>query len=106
MTGRHSRNKGKRGEREVAALLAARGFVGIKRGWQARQGNTECDVEGTRWWLEVKRGKRCNARAAYAQACADTDGRVPVVVWRDDRSEWMVTLSFADFLDHATDSET
>lgn len=101
MSGRHSRNKGKRGEREVANALSDAGFVGIKRGWQARVGSTECDVEGTPWWLEVKRGKRCNPRAAYRQAVSDTDGRMPVVVWRDDREDWMVTLSFKDFIELA-----
>lgn len=95
--GLSQRNKGKRGEQEVALILRHHGLV-VHRGWQARRGQKECDVEGTSWWVEVKRGKKCNARAAYRQAQGDTDGRPIVVVWRDDREPWMVTLRFDDFL--------
>ena len=97
MSGRRSRSKGQRGEREVCQQLALHG-LDVRRGWQARSGQVEADVEGTELWWEVKRGKRCNPRAAYKQALGDTDGRVPVVAWRDDQAPWMVTLSLADFL--------
>ena len=97
MGGRHSRSKGQRGEREIVGIMGKYGME-LHRGWQTRAGQTECDVEGSPWWIEVKRGKRCNPRAAYRQAKADTDGRLPVVFWRDDREAWMVTLSLEDFM--------
>lgn len=89
MSGSKSRNKGARGEREVANILRAAGYDV----WRSNQsdGAVGCDVEGVPGvWLEVKIGKKPNTRAAYRQACNDTDGREPVVIWRDDRCEWMV----------------
>ena len=92
--GSSQRNKGKRGEREVSIIFDLHGYT-THRGWQARRGQTECDVEGTPWWVEVKRGKRVNVRSAMRQAKDDTDGREPIVVWRDDREPWMVSLCAA-----------
>ena len=97
-TGRKSRNKGKAGERAVAKLFREVMGMETRRGWQAAQATTACDVEGTPWWLEVKRHKKVPIRPSYAQAVNDSDGRPPVVVWRDDRGEWMVCLSLADFM--------
>jgi hypothetical protein len=95
--GRHSRNKGKAGEREVVRIFRESLGMDTRRGWQAASGTTACDCEGTPWWVEVKRGRVVRLRAAYAQAKADTDGRPPVVVWRDDRGPWMVLLALEDF---------
>ena len=95
--GSSQRNKGKRGEREVATIFRLKGYT-THRGWQTRSGQTECDVEGTPWWIEVKRGKKVNIRAAMRQAKDDTDGRPPIVVWRDDREPWMVSLTLEQFL--------
>mgnify|MGYP003660019995 CR=1 FL=1 len=90
MSGSHSRNKGARGEREVANILRAAGYD-VHRSNQSG-GAHGCDVEGVPGvWVEVKRGKRVNVRSALRQACNDSDGREPVVVWRDDHSEWLVT---------------
>ncbi len=87
--GAKSRNKGKRGEQEVARLLRAAGYD-VARSDQTA-GAMRCDVDGPGLpaWIEVKRGKLVNVRAAYRQACNDTDGREPMVAWRDDRGEWM-----------------
>lgn len=94
--GRSSREKGKRGEREVVTALRMVGYD-ARRGFQSRAGTDECDVEGTEYWIECKRGRRVNLRGAWKQAAADTDGRPPVVVWRDDRAEWMVLLSLEEW---------
>ena len=95
MGGRASRTKGQRGEREIVAFMARLGYT-TARGWQSRQGHAQCDVEGTEWWIEVKRGKKVNVRAAMRQALGDRDTRRPLVVWRDDREPWMVSLSLED----------
>ncbi len=103
--GARSRSKGQRGEREVAALLRARG-IAAKRGYQSRGGGSEepdvvCDLPNHR--LEVKRQERLNIWAAFAQADDDCDPgddeTVPAVVFRRNRSPWMVCLRFADYLD-------
>ena len=89
MSGSYSRNKGARGEREVCNILRAAGYD-VARSSQADGARSpDCDgVSGI--WIEVKIGKRVNVRSAWRQACNDTDSREPVVVWRDDRSEWLV----------------
>ena len=99
MGGSLSRNKGARGEREVCNVLRAAGYD-VARGDQSA--GARCpDVDGVPGiWIEVKIGKRVtstkigcarvNVRAAWRQACNDTDSREPVVAWRDDRGEWMV----------------
>lgn len=89
MSGKLSRNKGARGEREVCNILRAAGYDVARANQSA---GARCpDVDGVPGiWIEVKIGKRVNTRAAWRQACNDTDSREPVVVWRDDREEWMV----------------
>lgn len=94
--GKASREKGKRGEREVVKALRIAGFD-CRRGWQSRQGTDEADVEGTPYWIEVKRHRKVNIRSAYNQGSEDTDGRPVVVIWRDDFGEWMVSLSLEDW---------
>ena len=96
--GRMSRDKGARGEREVATILRAAGYD-VGRSSQTA-GARQCDVDGAGLpvWIEVKRGKRVGVRAAFRQACGDTDGREPVVAWRDDRGEWMVCLRLEPFV--------
>lgn len=98
MSGRRSRTKGHAFER-----LIARRF-GTKRGLGQARGAEVCDVEGTRFWLECKRMKRCNIQAAYAQALGDTDGRPPVAITKDDRGPVLVTLSLDHFMELLDDS--
>ncbi len=97
--GRRSRVKGKVFERAVAKLLRGVFGDGVKRGWQSRSGTEQCDVEGTPFHVECKHGKQVNLRAALRQAIADTDGRPPVVIARDDRQEPVVVMRLADWLD-------
>lgn len=84
--GRRSRTKGKVWERAVAAML--RPIFGddeVKRGWQSRAGNEQCDVEGTPFWIECKCGTTVDMRAAMRQAMRDADCRPPVVIAKDER---------------------
>ena len=103
--GRASRAKGGRGEREAAAAL---GDV-LGRPWrravgQSRSGADAPDVEPDGWsvggasstpWVEVKRG-RSTITAAMRQAAAACGSRLPVVLTRQDRGEWLVTVRLAD----------
>ena len=94
-----SRSKGKRGEQEVAVMLRdAFPWLDPHRGAQTRKGDDACDVEGTPWFVEVKRRKaRCNIPEAMEQATRDSDGRPPVVFSRRDRGEWLVTMRWEDW---------
>ena len=96
MGGRSSRQKGQRGEREVARLFNDRGYQ-ARRGDSQSRGAREADVEDTQFWIEVKRGKNCRVKAAIDQSQHDTDGRDALVFWRDDRREWRVDMDAATF---------
>ena len=103
--GKASRDKGKRGEREVMRLLneafAHLGYV-FRRGWQSR-GAIRPDVyaEELPVHFEVKIGKRPNLKKAVEQAICDArSGWVPVAVARwDGEREWYATMRFDDLVD-------
>lgn len=102
--GRHSRNKGKVFEREVARELRAIFGEGVKRGWQAREGHDAADVEGVPgWWVEAKHHARVSIRPALEQAtearAAAKDSRRALAVTKDNRKEAIASLYFEDFLE-------
>jgi hypothetical protein len=88
------------GEREFAAELQKRGWIGAKRG-QQRSGLEQADVvdgpPGIHW--EVKRVQALNVGKAFEQATRDADGaETPVVAHRRNNAPWLVTLSLDAFL--------
>ena len=102
--GRTSRNKGKRGEREVVILLREAGFPAAHRSVQycGRTG-TAADVIGLPGiHIEVKYVEREAVRSWYSQAARDAGaggrGDIPVVFHRKSRAPWLVTLGAEDFL--------
>jgi hypothetical protein len=100
---RMSRNKGKVGEREVAALLCAHGFDGA-RGVQYQGSPDSADVTGIPGFhIEVKRAETFSAYKALEQAEKDAgaDG-VPVVFHRSNSRHWIVVMDAGDFLDLVT----
>jgi hypothetical protein len=102
MSGARSRRKGASYERELAKLFReAMPGADIKRGLgQCRSAGEVADVDCPHFWVEAKRGKMPNPRAALAQAnAAAPPGRIPIAVVRDDRAEAFVALSLEDFLD-------
>jgi len=87
-----SRRKGANFERQVANLLRPL-FPSSRRGiGQARSAGEVADVEGTPFWIECKRHKRCRIPAAMRQAQEATDGRPCLVVAKDDYGPIRVTL--------------
>ena len=96
--GKMSREKGKRGERAVAALFREYGFD-AKRGQQYHGGPDSPDVVGVPGLhIEVKRTERLNLYDALAQAKRDAGEDLPVVIHRRNDSEWVAILSFDDFM--------
>lgn len=95
-----SRDKGKVGEREVAALLRERG-IEAKRGVQHKGGagspDVIADMPGIH--LEVKRTEALSLYEAMAQAEADApvDAR-PVLVHRRNGKRWLAIMDFHDFI--------
>lgn len=102
--GKLSRDKGKVGEREVAALLREYGFEG-KRGVQYQGGKDSADVTGLPGFhIEVKRTEKFALYPAMAQAERDRAlESKPVVFHRKSKNDWVVVLYAKDFLDIVLD---
>lgn len=103
MGGTMSRNKGKRGEREIVDMLQPV----VNRLYRAcgveppiLQRNTlqsdmgGCDIVGLQWFApEVKRQEGGSVNAWWAQAKAQAkDGQVPVLFYRRNGEKWKVRM--------------
>ncbi len=102
--GRASRNKGKVGEREVAALLRKHGFD-AHRAQQYCGGNNSDDVTcealaaGYGFHIEVKRTERASLREWMAQTQKDAaPGRDPLIAHRWNGGEWIAILPLEKLL--------
>lgn len=95
----NSRNKGARGERELANILKEYGY-NTRRGQQFSGANGDADVVGLPGvHIECKRVEKLNLDTAMEQARRDArEGEMPVVMHRRDRQDWKVTLSVEDFM--------
>lgn len=97
---KNSRAKGARGERELSNLLKSHGF-NTRRGQQYCGTNGDADVVGLDGiHIEVKRVEKLNLYNAMEQAKQDKkENEKPTVFHRKDRSEWMVTMTFEDWME-------
>ena len=109
--GKASRDKGKRGEREVAKLWdeAMPGSV-VRRGGQdqAHTGDKSGDVIAPGWRIEVKRYARVTRGVLVnALAQAENDARaneIPVAVARGDRSAWVCAIRLHELVEVACET--
>jgi len=97
----NSRQKGARGERELAAVMQKH-LPGVTAERSARCGVHQAEdilhsIPGVH--VECKRVEKLNIDKAMAQA-ADAGGKskIPTVWHRKNRGEWMVTIPLADLL--------
>lgn len=105
--GKASREKGKRGERELAALLREYGY-NSKRGQQFCGLEGNADVVGLPGiHMECKRVEKLNLSGAVKQAVRDCSAispaegkkpKLPAVFHRKNREEWLVTMRLDDFI--------
>ena len=94
------REKGKRGEREVASLLRDHGYPGRRTSQYAGVTGDSSDVVGLDGFhLEVKRQERTTIHEWFAQSKRDAGDDIPTVVHRRSGDEWLITLPFEDFLE-------
>lgn len=95
-----SRQKGARGEREVAYLLRERGYK-ARRGQQYAGASGDPDVIGIPGvHIEVKFVEKLNIHNAMKQSRHDArDDEIPVVIHRRSREKWLVTMDFERWLD-------
>lgn len=100
MAGKASREKGKRGERELARALSDYGFD-ARRGQQYCGANGDADVVGLPGiHIECKRTERLSLYDALSQAKADAaPDEKPVVIHRKNNSEWVVVQPLEDWID-------
>lgn len=89
--GKASRDKGKAGEREIAAIV--RDLTGWSVRRRVRQHDGDSDLEGIPGWsVEVKRhatASRADIRAWWDQAARQANGtEKPVLFYRRDRDDW------------------
>ncbi len=97
--GKMSREKGKRGEREVVALLKEYGFD-ARRGQQFRGGADSPDVIHSipNVYIEVKLREKLSLYPVLEQTKDEAPGKVPVVFHRRNGKRWVVVLYADDFL--------
>jgi len=95
----NSKNKGKRGELQVAKMLRDQGLP-------ARRGQQYCGIEGVDvagpegYHFEVKWVEKLNVYGAMKQALEDArPGEVPVVAHKKNREEWLATMRLADLIE-------
>lgn len=94
----NSREKGKAGERELAAELRRLGFD-ARRGQQYSGANGDADVVGVDGLhIECKRVEALRLWDSMAQSKGDArDGEIPVVIHRANRRPWVVIMELDDF---------
>ena len=98
-----SREKGKRYERELAAILRAAGYPDARRTAQY-QGNSgkAYDIEGVPGIaIEAKHREKMALYDWIAQAVRDSEGSglIPVVMHRKNNAETLVTMRLTDWLE-------
>ena len=102
----NSREKGARGERELANFLKDHG-ISARRGQQYSGANGDADVEGLNGiHIECKRVEKLNIDKALQQSITDSyadslkQGKrvIPTVWHRANGTKWKVTMLAEDFL--------
>lgn len=100
----NSKQKGARGERELAKKLKEYGYD-CRRGQQYCGANGDADVVGLPGiHIECKRVERLNIYDAVDQAVRDSMineipfGDIPTVFHRKDNCEWLVTMRLEDWM--------
>lgn len=97
---KNSREKGKKGELELAKILREHGYS-ARRGQQYCGSNGDADVVGLPYLhIECKRVERLNLDSAMGQARGDArDAEKPCVMHRKNREPWKVTMLLDDWIE-------
>jgi hypothetical protein len=93
-----AREKGKRGEREAAKLIADTFRVEASRGCQFAGGEDSPDIRTAieKVHFEVKRTEALRLWDALDQAIKDANGNVPVVLHRANNRPWVAIVHVDD----------
>lgn len=96
-TGRFRREKGKRGERDLAKKLSALFNVVARRGKQYKGTEDSPDVvafDGLH--IECKRTERFNVYATMKQASEDSGDNIPIVLHKRNYKPWLFVVQLED----------
>lgn len=100
--GRYARDRGKRGELEVAEILRPI-FPEVRTrraGGESAEDTRGSDLVGAEpYVIQVKRRERLNVVEAWNEAAQNAKGAVPLLVFRRDRGPWLVTMSLAEWME-------
>lgn len=103
MSGRMSREKGKRGERYVSNLLQEHGFDTSRSAQFCGKTGQAADVVGLpHIHIEVKFQERMTLydwmRQAVEDSTANGEGNIPTVFHKQNRKDLLVTMRFEDWM--------
>ncbi len=95
----NSKEKGARGERELAEYMRKYGYI-ARRSQQYCGSNGDADVVGVDGiHIECKRTQKVSDEAFLKQAIADAKkGEVSVVMYRRNRERWKALLRLDEFM--------
>ncbi len=100
--GKSSRDKGKRGERELAQELRRLGCQGARRAQQYCGTESSADILGLeKVHIECKRCESLSIYKAMQQATRDAGEThdMPVVMHRRSRQPWLVVMRLEDWVE-------
>jgi len=102
----NSRDKGAKGERELAGKLREFGYD-ARRGQQFCGANGDADVVGLPGiHIECKRVEKLNLYDAMSQSVRDArEGEIPTVFHRKNHCEWLVTMKMEDWMQMYSNGE-
>lgn len=97
----NSRQKGKRGELELASILRELGFQNVRRSQQYAGMHGDADLVGLeKIHVEVKRNEHLNVQDAVDQSVRDArEGELPAVFHRKNDCPWLVTMKLEDWVE-------
>jgi Holliday junction resolvase len=99
----NSRDKGARGERELASKFREYGFTEAKRSQQyCGLGENSADITDAlpNIHVECKRVEKLNISTAMEQAVRDANkGNLPTVFHRKNNEKWLVTMRVDDWME-------
>lgn len=97
MSGKKSKEKGKRGERELAKKLRELLGVDARRGQQHSGSPDSPDVVGVPGvHIECKRAEKFSLYNSMEQSINDAGKNIPIVVHRRNNKDWVVVVRLGD----------
>jgi hypothetical protein len=107
MSGKSSRDKGQRGEREVCKMLRGElGLESLSRDLsQTRAGG--CDISELKGWsIEVKYQETLHINAWWQQCLDQCKNTKPLLIYRKSRQPWKCIMLLSDVNENYKGSDT